>query len=373
MKITNVEAIHLANPEIIDIANGTQDALVVKVYTDEGFIGIGEVDSSPHVAKAIIEAPMSHSLCHGLRELVIGENPFEVDKIWEKMYQGSIFYGRRGAAIHAMSGIDIALWDIMGKVTEKPIYQLLGGGYRKKIRAYASVLFRNTPQEMAETTKKLINQGFTAIKFGWGIFGQDPKLDIALVKAARKAAGDKIDIMIDAGLIWDAKTAIRMTKRLEEFNIFWMEEPLPPDDLAGYARVAESVDTPIAAGEEESTRFGFKELIEIGKIDILQPDLARAGGFTEGKKIAQLAYDHNRVCVPHAYSTGIVTAATVHFNAWLPKSLFVEYSMDTTALSRNLVKTKMQFKDGYVTVPDEPGLGVELNNKIIERYQIKNL
>src|SRR6516165_3109585 len=163
MKITQVEAIHLRLPEVNERADGSQDTLVVKVHTDAGLTGIGEVDSSPVVAKAIIEAPISHKICRGLAECVVGQDPFEIDRLIHRMYEGSIFFGRQGAVIQAMSGIEIALWDIIGKATGRPVYQVLGGGFRKKFKAYASILFGDTPAETERIGRNLVQQGFHAV------------------------------------------------------------------------------------------------------------------------------------------------------------------------------------------------------------------
>src|SRR5438874_9082302 len=184
MKITRVEAIHLRLPEVNERCDGSQETLVVKVHTDAGLTGIGEVDSSSLVARAIIEAPLSHKICRGLAECVVGQDPFEIDRLIHRMYEGSIFFGRQGAAIQAMSGVEIALWDIVGKATERPVYQLLGGGFRKKFRAYASILFGDTPAETGRIARDLKGQGYRAVKFGWGPMGQSEESDLALIVAA---------------------------------------------------------------------------------------------------------------------------------------------------------------------------------------------
>src|SRR5947199_2676780 len=168
MKITRVEPIHLRLPDVNERCDGSQETLVVKVHTDEGLVGVGEVDSSSLVAKAIIEAPLSHKICRGLAECVLGQDPFEVERLLHRMYEGSIFFGRQGAAIQAMSGVEIALWDIAGKATGRPVYQLLGGGFRKTFRAYASILFGDTPAETERVGRELVRQGYRAVKFGCG-------------------------------------------------------------------------------------------------------------------------------------------------------------------------------------------------------------
>src|SRR3954470_17642331 len=221
MKITRVEAIHLRLPEVNERCDGSQETLVVKVHTDAGVTGIGEADSSSLVARAIIEAPLSHKICRGLTECVLGQDPFEIDRLIHRMYEGSIFFGRQGAVIQAMSGVEIALWDIVGKATRRPVYQLLGGGFRKTFRAYASILLGDTPADTERIGRQLGAQGFRAVKFGWGPLGQSEEGDIAHVRAARRGIGDGTELMIDAGLAYDTATAIRRAKQFEEFRPRW--------------------------------------------------------------------------------------------------------------------------------------------------------
>src|ERR1051326_5091785 len=266
MRITEVEAIILRQPDVDEnIADGSQDDLVVRVHTDAGIVGVGEVDSAPEVAKAVIEAPGSHAIASGLRHVLIGEDPRDVERLWWKMYRAAIYYGRRGVALHALSGIDIALWDIKGKAAGKPISELIGPPRRTRVRAYASALMPDTEAETARKVSGLIERyGFTAVKLGWGPLGRDADHDIRLAKAARAAAGDRVDVLIDAGLGYggDADTAIRVARKLEQLNIFWLEEPFLPDALEAYARLADAVDIRVAAGEEDTTLWGFRELIE---------------------------------------------------------------------------------------------------------------
>src|SRR6266704_384694 len=212
MKITRVEPIHLRLPDVNERCDGSQETLVVKVHTDAGLVGVGEVDSSSLVAKAIIEAPVSHKISRGLAECVAGEDPFEIDRLVHRMYEGTLYFGRQGAVIQAMSGIEIALWDIVGKATERPVYQLLGGGFRKKFRAYASILFGDTPAETERIGRQLVGQGYRAVKFGWGPMGQSEESDIAHVRAARQALGPAPELMVDTGLCWDTATSIRRAK-----------------------------------------------------------------------------------------------------------------------------------------------------------------
>src|SRR5882724_13180647 len=192
MKITRIEAIHLRLPDVNERCDGSQETLVVKVHTDEGIVGVGEVDSSALVAKAIIEAPLSHKICRGLADCVLGQDPFEIDRLIHRMYEGTIYFGRQGAVIQAMSGVEIALWDIMGKAVKRPVYQLLGGGFRKTFRAYASILFGDTPAETEKIGRQLVYQGYQAVKFGWGPMGQSEASDIAHLKAARQGLGPNV-------------------------------------------------------------------------------------------------------------------------------------------------------------------------------------
>jgi L-alanine-DL-glutamate epimerase-like enolase superfamily enzyme len=372
MKITSVEAIILRQPGVdTAIADGSQDALLVRIHTDEGITGIGEVDSLPPVIKTIIDAPPSHANASGLASLLIGENPLEIDRLWETMFRGSIYYGRRGAAIHAMSGIDIALWDIKGKALGLPIYQLLGGPHRTKFRAYASTLMPETPAETERTVTTLVEQGFTAIKLGWGPFGRDADLDVALVKAARNAAGDSIDLMFDIGNGWsNAGHAIRQVRRFEVFNPYWVEEPFMPDDIEAYAKLADTVETRIAAGEEDVTRWGFRDLIERGRVDVVQPDVTRAGGISECLRIAQLAAMHDREIVTHSWSTGIIKAASMHFLAAIPRSNLFEYCVQETALNQALTRERFPIVDGYVHIPEGPGLGIEIDDEMVDQYRV---
>src|SRR5438445_7014778 len=238
MKITHVEAIYLRQPEVKFQCDSGQDALIVRVETDAGITGIGEVDSAPMAVKGAIDGPFSHTTACGLAQVVVGEDPFETEKIWHKMYRANIYGGRRGVGLHAMSGIDLALWDIKGKALGMPVWKLLGGGFTKSLRPYASSLFGATPKETGERARRFVAQGFTAVKFGWDPMGQDAETDVALVREARRGLGDAPDLMIDAGLCYDAKTAIQRARAFEQFDPFWFEEPLRPDDYEGYAKLS---------------------------------------------------------------------------------------------------------------------------------------
>jgi L-alanine-DL-glutamate epimerase-like enolase superfamily enzyme len=373
VKITDVEAIVLRQPAVDDgIADGSQDDLVIRIHTDEGITGIGEVDSAPEAVKALVDAPGSHAIANSLHGLLVGEDPLDVERLWQKMYLGLIYIGRRGIALHALSGIDIALWDIRGKAEGKPIFELLGGAKRDRVRAYASMLMPDTTEETAERVGALCNDGFTAVKLGWGPLGKDPKHDVALATAAKEAAGD-CDILIDAGHGYggDAKKAIGVARELEQLGIFWLEEPFLPDEYEAYAELADTVDIRVAAGEQDTTVWGFRELIERGHVDLVQPDVTRCGGITELLRIGELAREHGVETVPHAWKSGIIKAASLHVNAVLPDGLFQEYCVAGTPINLELVKEKMPVdSEGYVAVPTGPGLGIELDEEILERYRV---
>jgi L-rhamnonate dehydratase len=382
MKITNVEVLVLKSPGLYNNPEGSEEPLgptymgIVRVSTDAGITGYSDMETAASVAKAAVEAPRwseeGVEAFDGLASLIVGENPLEVERLWYKMYRGSIYYGRRGVAIQAISAIDIALWDIMGKFYQQPIHILLGGKWRDKVRAYASTLFRPTPQAMGEATKKYLDQGFTAIKFGWGVFGKDPNMDVRLVEAARQQMGSQNDLLVDTGWFIERtpKQAIQVVRSIEAFRPFFVEEILHPEDYDGYRQVAENVETLIACGEQEATEWGFRQLIEQGNVDILQPDLTRCGGFTIARKIVHMAELGNVLVIPHSWSSDLLTAASLHLNAFQRRAVFVEFNTSQGPLSRAMVKTPLQMTDGYVPVPTGPGLGLEVNEETLEKYRI---
>jgi len=371
MKITNVTATVLRLPQISSAADGTQDDLIITVETDEGIIGYGEVDTAPYVGKAVVDAYMSHGTCYGLREVVVGADPFDYEQIWTDMWTKTYYYGRTGPAMHVMSGIDMAIWDIMGKAVGKPVHKLLGGSYTDKVRAYASALMPSTTDEVKKIVEKQASQGYTAIKLGWGPLGYDVHFDIELIKTARKAAGEKVEIMIDIGKRYRLKESMYVAKALEQLNIYWLEEPLPAEDHSGYKRLTESTTLRIATGEEESGRLAFARLINETHVDVVQPDMSRCGGLTEAKKIATLAADANILCVPHAFKTGVLVAASIQFIAATPHAPFLEFSVTDSAIRKELLVKPFVQKDGFVEVPQNPGLGIDLNPEVIRKYGVR--
>ncbi|MFO0888921.1 MAG: mandelate racemase/muconate lactonizing enzyme family protein [Isosphaeraceae bacterium] len=371
LKITAVEALYLRLPEVKSQCDSGQDALIVKLSTDAGITGYGEVDSSPMAVKGCIEGPFSHTATTGLAHVLIGEDPFRTEYLWQKMYRANIYSGRRGIAIHAMSGIDLALWDIKGKALGMPIWKLLGGGFAKTLRPYASNLFGATPAETGERARRLAGQGFTAVKFGWDPMGKDAKTDVALVREARAGLGPDIDLMIDAGLVFDAKTAIQRSKAFEQYDLFWFEEPLSPDDYEGYAKLSAASSLRIAAGEEESERKSFLQLMDVGKIDVVQVDLTRCGGFTEGMKIAALAADRGLPVVNHGFTTYLNVAAALHYLASVPNTMgLLEFVVEEGTTLRHFISQPIRAVDGRVAIPDAPGLGLEMNEEGIRKYRV---
>jgi len=371
LKITGVEALYLRLPQVKAQCDSGQDALIVKITTDAGITGYGEVDSNPLAVKGCIEGPFSHTATTGLGHVLIGEDPFRTEYLWHKMYRANIYSGRRGIAIHAMSGIDLALWDIKGKALGMPVWKLLGGGFTKSLRPYASSLFGATPAETGARARRFVDQGFTAVKFGWDPMGQDFANDVALVREARAGLGPDPDLMIDAGLGFDAKTAIQRARAFEQFNLFWFEEPLHPDDYEGYAKLSAASPLRIAAGEEESERKSFLELMDKGKIDVVQVDLTRCGGFTEGMKIASLAADRGLPVVNHGFTTYLNVAAALHFLASVPNTLgLLEFVVEEGTTLRHSISEAIQSVDGRVAVPEAPGLGIEMNEKGLEKFRV---
>lgn len=371
MIITDVEAIILKQPAIELVGDGSQDTVVILVHTEEGITGIGEVDSNPYVVKAIIESPASHIACIGLKEIVVGEDAFDVEKIWLKMYEKSYYYGRRGAVIHAMSGIDLAIWDAIGKKTGLPVSRLLGGTFRTKIKAYCSVLMPGSEDEIKALTDCHMEKGYQGIKLGWGAFGQDYGRDVQLVRWARKALGDKKILLTDIGMMWkDVKMAVAAAAEFEKEHVFWIEEPFSPDDLNSFRYLRERTNVHIAGGEEIGTLFEYKELLDCGCVDVIQPDLSRCGGLTAARKLKDLAGMHKVTVVPHAFKTNILMAATLQYIASLPEAWYLEFCEQDTPLRRKLTNPVFEVdRDGFVEIPQKPGIGVEIDWDVLNYYR----
>ncbi|MGB3328132.1 MAG: mandelate racemase/muconate lactonizing enzyme family protein [Thermomicrobiales bacterium] len=388
MRITDVEAIVLdtgkdyANPAGASEAHGVRFVTLIAVHTDEGITGWSDVETQPHTGHAIVNAPSSGVVgFESLRAALIGENPLERERLWQKAYRFMAYYGRQGAGMHMLSGVDIALWDIAGKAFGVPVNQLLGACYRPQVKGYASTLFRPTPDAMKQAVSEYLEHGFRAIKFGWGAFGYDLARDLALVRAAREEAGPEIDLMVDAG--WYGTTVadpfrsrtIRdwtiLAQALEALGVYWLEDFLHPENIEGMRQVSEACTTlRTAAGEQLSGYAEFERLAVEGHADVLQPDLSRCGGLTVGKQIADLAMRRQIACVPHAWLTDLLKAASLHLNAYLMEAHYLEYNVSSGSLLTTLCTEPITMQDGYIAVPTGPGLGVEVDPAVIARYRV---
>ena len=369
MKITRVIAQVLRLPDMEAKTAGTQDTLLIRVQTDSGLEGVGEVDSSPEVAKSVVDAPFSHNVACGLRELLIGEDPLDTERLWDKMYGGTVYFGRRGVAITAMAGVDVALWDLKGKHFGVPVHQLLGGKRHDRIRGYASILFGKDGAETADIGRRWTSAGYTAVKFGWEPMGESEALDIELVRGAREGCGDN-DVLIDAGCVWDRFTALRRAHQFQEFGIGWLEEPLSQDDLEGYVWLRDKSPVPIAAGEGECGRQAYEPWIERRALDIYQIDLGR-NGFTESAFIRRRIEDSGSKVVNHCYKTPVSVAACVHWLSTAKTAFLFEDCVEDSPLRHELSEERFQSgKDGTIEVPDRPGLGVTLREDVVQKYLV---
>ena len=371
MKIIDVEPIVLRLGEVdASRADGTQDAFVVRIHTDEGIAGIGEADTAPMLARTMIEMPSSHSVARGLREVLVGEDPLHIDRLWQLMFHASDHYGRRGAALHVISAIDIALWDIAGKVAGRPVSDLLGGRRLDEIPVYASEVMPETPDDVRRIAERAVEAGYSALKLGWGPLGRDLAFDERLVGVARETLGPDRTLMLDGGRAYTVKRALELLRRVEEHRLYWFEEALQPDDLRGYRRLADRADVRISAGEADETVAPFRALVEQGHIDVLQPDLARCGGFTVARQIALLERSSAVEIVPHCFSTGILIAASLHFVATLDRPTWSEYSVADSPLVNGILEEPFVLQHGTLAVPGGPGLGIALDEDAIGRYRV---
>jgi L-alanine-DL-glutamate epimerase-like enolase superfamily enzyme len=369
MKVSNVEVLHLRLPVIKDLADGSQDCLLVRIRTDAGLTGLGEVVSCSHVARAVIEAPRSAPFRHGLAAIIEGMDALDIASVWEAMLEGTSWYGPGGVTRHAMSGIDMALWDIYGKSAGKPVRKLLNEQAVDIVPCYASVLWPETPELVPASAVAFMEQGYRAVKYGWSPMGPDPEIDEALVAAAREALGPEADLMVDAGRAWDARTALERLDRFAKYNVYWLEEPLQPYDLDGYKEISKVSPIPIAAGEVMTLLEEFEALFKKGRIHIVQPDLGRVGGITGVQRIKALAAETGARVVPHAFGTGVLLAASAQWAATNAQPL-TEYTRAFSPLVRDLVRHTMTFADGALLLSDAPGLGITLNEAVLEKYRV---
>jgi len=331
---------------------------LVEVMSDEGVVGLGSVFTSAKISAGALDI---------LRPTLIGESAIEPVRVCEKLHQTTFWQGRGGAITHIISGIDIALWDIFGKVTAQPISRLLGGRYREKIKPYGSLIMQ-APEEFAPRLEAAIARGFKALKIGWGPFGRvSAKMDEAIVKKARETIGPDVELMVDAGgsdRFWPHgyKWALETAKMLREYDVVWFEEALRPDDLQGYIKLTTNAPLPITSCEVLTRRQSFMPWIEQRAVDYIQPDVTKVGGLSEEYRIAMHAYDHSILFVPHGWNTAVGLAADLQLVAAVPTARWVEYITPAPYIEDLVAEPYALDEEGLLAIPDGPGLGVEWNS-----------
>lgn len=369
MKITEIRAAGLrgATPEGGWSAEIQPDHCVhtlISVLTDEGVYGVGSVFTNDALVKAALSI---------LEPLFLGENPLEPERVSEKLHQNTFWMGRGGSITHTISGIDIALWDILGKVTGQSVGRLLGGRYRERVRPYASILMEE-PHRLANHLTQLKEQGFRAFKIGWGPFGRESNaLDEAIVKAAREAIGDDGWLMVDAGgsdAYWSQgyKWAIRTADMLANYDVAWFEEPLQPDALDDFVALRRAAPLPIAGGEVLTRRQAFQPWLQAGAFDIVQPDVTKVGGISEERRIGWLAQENGVRFIPHGWNTALGLAADLQLATAFADVDRVEYLTGSPYIDDIVVAPWQLDADGYLTIPNEPGLGLNLNWDAVANY-----
>ena len=352
-----------------------RSATLVEIKTNEGITGWGEAFCQglepPEISAAVIE--------NSLSELIIDQNPLDIELLWHKMYNQTRDFGRKGSVVAAISAIDIALWDISGKYYEKPIYQLLGGSFRKKIKPYATGFYRLNGQgeasRLAEEAIQHYENGFDHMKVKLG-FGIDD--DVKCMEGIRKILENKkTTLMIDTNHAYGLTEALQLGEALKDYNLRWYEEPVIPEDIKGYAELKSKLKIPIAGGENEHTLYGFRNLFENNCLNIAQPDIGSCGGITATKHISVLAQSFGIEVNPHVWGSAVAQSASLHVLASLPiahHSLFprepiLEYDQSSHPFRKELLKEPIYLENGYVNVSDKPGLGIEVNFEIVKKYK----
>lgn len=356
-----------------------RNVALIQVKTDAGLTGLGEVGSAIFLPDGV--APVVARF----KGLLLGESPFNVERVWQRLYAASVGWGRRGLAIGVMSAIDTALWDLMGQVTDVPVYELLGGLYHERLRLYASFIPKD-PASLLNDLRRAVDRGFTAVKIkmgaatypGGGGFQMGAAPDLArerqLLRAVRETVGDRVDVLVDAAQAsapspWSVPVALQVARLVQEINGYLLEEPCGADDVAGYAAVAKAADVPIAAGENLATRYEFQAWLDHHALDILQPDVTCVGGLTEARKIALLAEYWRVPVVPHIWWTGVGMMANLHFAVSTPGCSLAEHSQATYPLREELLCEPLTVANGYLAAPKHPGLGVKLPDQVAEQYR----
>jgi D-galactarolactone cycloisomerase len=369
MKIREIQAVGLrgGSPEGGWSQEITPDQCVhtlVAVLTDEGLTGYGSVFTNDALVKGALSV---------MEPLYRGENALEPERVSEKLHQNTFWMGRGGSLTHAISGIDIALWDILGKATGQPVGRLLGGRYRERVRPYASILMQQ-PGPLAEHVLRVKAQGFRAFKIGWGPFGRESHvLDEAIVRAARDAIGTDNWLMVDAGgsdAFWPhgLKWALRTADMLADYDVTWFEEALKPDALTDYIALRQSAPIPIAGGEVLTRRQAFQPWLQAGAFDIVQPDVTKVGGISEERRIAWMAQDNGIRFIPHGWNTAVGLAADLQLASAFVDTEWVEY-LDGSPYIDDIVTIGWSLDpDGMLSIPTAPGLGISLDVDAVTRY-----
>jgi D-galactarolactone cycloisomerase len=350
----------------------TRTAMVVEIETDAGLIGWGECYGPARMTAAVVQS---------VAPWLIGEDPLRTDYVWQMIYARLRDHGQKGVVIEGLSGIDIALWDIKGKHFGVPAHLLLGGPLRAEVQTYATGLYRRKSGDplryLAKEAAGYVIEGFKAVKLKVG-FGVEE--DAAVTRAVREAIGPDVGLMVDANHAYDAVAAIRLGRMIEPYNIEWFEEPVPPEDVAGYRAVKAALSIPVAGGECEFTRFGFRDLLVSRAIDIIQPDTCAAGGLSECKKIADMAEAFGVRYNPHVWGTGIAIAASLQLLAVLPAHTpvslapiqpMLEFDRTEHPIRQSLLVHPIEHASGIVRVPDGPGLGIEVDRDALARFTVR--
>lgn len=365
MKIDRLETIHLCfeYDEGFTYAGGTCSARVttlVLVHTDTGAVGIGSGYSHPGLMELVLQ--------HQLAPFLQGEDPTQVEALWEKMYRITRWYGRKGAAMTAIGALDTALWDLRGQAAGQPVWRLLGG-QRSTCPAYASALLWNDVDALAAEAARHIENGFRRVKMR---LGRSSEYDVAAVQAVRQAIGPDNDMLVDGSMRYNNQTAREMAAQLETHSAFWFEEPFEPENLEAFTSLRQDVRVPLAAGENEFGLQGFKELIRNQAVDIVQPDASRCGGITETKRVADAAQAAGLRVATHSWSDALAIVANAHVISNAPNGITVEVDQTGNPLVEQLLNEPLEISDGQLALSEAPGLGVSLNQAAIESHRLSD-
>ena len=374
MKITAVEAIHLrAEDPLIELFDGSYDDCVLVVHTDSGLTGIGETESMAPAIQAIVRGPSAHNHARCLSAVLLGADPTDPVALWHRMYESTDYVGRRGLAIHAIGGVDLALWDLKGKIEGKPVHELLGGAKRARLPAYGTIYpMAQTPEGVRAQVAQGQSKNLRNFKFAadpWWL--EDITLTGRLLAAAREQAGDQANLIIDAALSYrTAQEGLRLFPIFREVGIWFLEAPLPLDDVEGHLEMSRH-GLPIGVGDLGLTHVReFIEMMDAGGASICQPDISQVGGFTGILQTAAAAYARGKRVITHGYKTNIEIAANLHFLAAQPNEEPLEFSLSHSPLRWHTTREHLPVEDdGCVRVPQWPGLGVTLNEETIKRFR----